>query len=498
MSSYFLAIDQGTTSSRAIIYNQKFEKVSVGQKEFPQYFPKPGWVEHSLTEIWGSVEHSIKSAIKNCSDRKFSKEKIKFIGITNQRETFSVWDSTKKNQKEKAIVWQCNRSSDLCEKFKKNTKAKKIAVSSGLLLDPYFSGTKLHWLLNKDKRFSKNISTKYKFGTIDTYLIWKLTNHKSHFTDTSNASRTLLMNLKTLKWNKDALSFFKIPQFLLPEIKNSNANFGVTQGLKYLPDGIPITGVLGDQQAALFGQGAFEEGSSKCTFGTGAFLLVNSGSKVQRIKNTLSTVAWTINNKTTYANEGSVFIAGAAFQWLRDNLKIIKKSSEIEQLAKKSKCSEGVFFIPAFSGLGSPYWNSKVNATIGGLTRGSNNSHIAHASLEGVAHSICDLYGLLTKSFNKKTAKLFVDGGACLNDYLMSIQSTLLDTQVIRRKDVESTARGAIYMAAIGSNYVRDKKKLLKFNPISKRFNPSKKLQENLLSRKNWNWLVKTSSKIYK
>jgi glycerol kinase len=440
--SFILAIDQGTTSSRALIYNARFERIGVGQKAFSQHFPQPGWVEHDLNEIWESVVSSIKEAISSVSDASFSPSKIAAIGITNQRETYGLWDKTTGKAVSRAVVWQDRRSSDYCRKLQKSSAAKKIIELTGLVLDPYFSGTKLSLQL-RGLESSQNLA----FGNIDTYLLWRLSAGKSHATDVSNASRTLLMNLKTLEWDPFLLKTFNVPSAILPKILPSDARFGETHGLNFLPDGIPIHGILGDQQAALFGQSCLEVGEAKITYGTGAFMLVNTGKKIVKSKGALSTVAWKYKNKTTYALESSVFIAGAAVQWLRDGLKMIANSTEVQELANTVESSEGVFFIPALSGLGSPYWVPEAKGLVGGLSRGSNRAHVARACLEGIAHSVADTFESLKVS-GKKIIR--VDGGASQNPILMQYQCDLLQRQLERPADVETTARGAAIMAALG------------------------------------------------
>ncbi|MEZ4813868.1 MAG: glycerol kinase [Bdellovibrionota bacterium] len=442
--SFILAIDQGTTSSRAFIYNSRFERIGSGQKSFQQYFPHPGWVEHNLDEIWESVRLAIKDAISGVKDPSFDVKKIAAIGITNQRETFGLWDKKTHKPIAKAIVWQDRRSSEYCRKLQRSSSAKKISLVTGLVLDPYFSGSKLALQL-KSLKETKNLA----FGNIDTFLLWKLSNGTAHATDVSNASRTLLMNLKTLDWDPFLLKTFNVPASILPKILSSDARFGETNGLDFLPNGIPIHGILGDQQAALFGQGCLSAGEGKITYGTGAFMLVNTGKQIVRSKGALSTVAWKYKNKTAYALESSVFIAGAAVQWLRDGLKMLKTSSEVETLAKSVESTDGVFFIPALSGLGSPYWVPEARGIIGGLTRGSTSAHIARACLEGIAHSVADTFeSLQLKGMGKKVIR--VDGGASQNEVLMQCQSDLLQRKLERPIDVETTVRGAALMAALG------------------------------------------------
>lgn len=477
--SFILAIDQGTTSSRAFIYNSRFERIGSGQKAFQQYFPQPGWVEHSLDEIWESVRLAIRDAISSVKDPSFDVKKIAAIGITNQRETFGLWDRETHKPLAKAIVWQDRRSSEYCRKLQKSAVAKKIISLTGLVLDPYFSGTKLALQLKEIKN-----KEKVAFGNIDTFLLWKLSNGTAHATDVSNASRTLLMNIKTLDWDPFLLKTFGVPNSILPTILSSDAKFGFTQGLDFLPNGIPIHGILGDQQSALFGQNCLEAGEAKITYGTGAFMLVNSGKKILRAKGALSTVAWKYKNKTSYALESSVFIAGAAVQWLRDGLKALQTSTEIESLAKSVESSDGVFFIPALSGLGSPYWVPEARGIIGGITRGTNRGHIARACLEGIAHSVADTFENLQIAGVKSKA-VRVDGGASQNSLLMQQQADLLQLRLERPRDVETTVRGAALMAALGVGVI-DETFLKKYKDTGASFTPIIKTKEAINLKKLW------------
>lgn len=470
MADYILAIDQGTTSSRVFIYDGSFNVVGKGQKEFPQIYPQAGWVEHDLDDIWHSVEGALKSALQNVKDKNFDVKKISAIGITNQRETFGLWSRKNSKPVGNAIVWQCRRTADLCKKLRKDKSALKMARTAGLVLDPYFSGTKLKWRFDKDKSLhTRARSGELAFGTIDTFLLWKLTAGRSHATDTTNASRTLLMDLKKMQWNKDALKVLNVPEQVLPEIKASDASFGVTHGLATLPDGIPIHGILGDQHAALLGQACTRAGETKVTYGTGAFLVMNTGGELKRSRSALSTVAWTLEGKTSYALEGSVFIAGAAVQWFRDELNLVSESKEIEALAKQVKDSDGVFFIPALSGLGSPYWKPEAKGLLGGITRGTKKPHIARACLEGVAFSIAEVVEVLRKDSKLPLRKIAVDGGAAANDLLMQTQADLLRVKIQRPIDLESTVRGAGYAAAIGVGSIK-LSELRKDSKIEKEF----------------------------
>ena len=466
---YLIAIDQGTTSSRSLVYNERFEVVGMGQQSFPQHYPKPGWVEHDLWEIWHSVEASLKEAIKaaTVADPGFDVQKIGALGITNQRETFGLWDRSSGEPLARAIVWQCRRSATICEKLKKSASGKKLPGITGLVLDPYFSGTKLKWALDNNATWRRRAQKgEVAFGTMDTYLIWKLSAGRAHVTDISNASRTLLMDLKKGEWSTTCLKTLGIPRSLLPKILDSDAFFGETQGLSFLPDGIPIHGVLGDQQAALFGQECFTPGEAKVTYGTGAFLLLNTGNKIRRTQSGLSTVAWRLRGKTTYALEGSVFIAGAAVQWLRDGINLVQKSGEIEGLARQVEDTDGVFMIPALTGLGSPYWVPQARGIIGGITRGTKKAHIARACLEAIASSVAELFENLQKDSGLKLRRLRVDGGASQNSLLLRMQSDLTGVIVERPRDVESTARGAVYIAALGAGFISNEKKLAGINPV--------------------------------
>jgi glycerol kinase len=493
---YILSIDQGTSSSRAVVYNQDFEIVGVGQQEFAQHFPQAGWVEHDLEEIWNSVVDSVRQALDVASQKEqtFSAHLIAAIGITNQRETFGLWDRDSGKPLHRAIVWQCRRSQKICERMSKTSAGKKLKKITGLVLDPYFSGTKLKWLFDSDQKLrSAAKSSSVCFGTMDTFLIYKLSGGRAHVTDTSNASRTMLMDLKTCTWSKEALKTLQVPAEILPNIQSSDTLFAHTQGLDFLPDGIPVHGVLGDQQAALFGQNCLQRGDAKITYGTGAFMLVNCGSAPRVSKTGVSTVAWTIGKKHTYAVEASVFIAGAAVQWLRDGLQIIDKSSEIESLAKSVETSEGVFFVPALTGLGSPYWAPGARGLIGGLNRGSRKAHVARACLEGIAHSVADVFQSLLKDAAATSKSIKVDGGASRNGLMMQHQSDLLRCKIIRPKDVETTVKGAAYMAALGVGLVKNIGDLSKISKIDKEFCPQMKNKDSLELKKLWAKRVRAS-----
>lgn len=477
MSKFILAIDQGTTGSTAVLIDTQGKVVCKKNEEFPQIFPKPGWVEHNLDDIWKSVSNTIGAVLAEAEHLGFKNaaSKIAAIGITNQRETVGIWNRKTHKPLHNAIVWQCRRTTDFCKKHKKEESW--IKRKTGLVLDPYFSASKIAWLLkNSSARMSEAKKGVLAVGTMDTYLVWKLTKGATHVTDVSNASRTMLMDLKSCKWDKKLTDFFNIPEALLPEIKSSAEIYGVTKGLSFLPDGIPISGIAGDQQSALFGQACFKEGEAKCTYGTGSFLLMNTGKKIVRSKaGLLTTVAWRIGNEkeATYALEGSAFICGAAVQWLRDQLQFVQSAPEIEVLAKQVKETDGVEFVPAFTGLGAPYWDPEARACITGMTRGTNRSHIARACLEGMALQNVDLLRAMEKDLDKKMRQLKVDGGASSNNLLMQIQSDYLGAKVIRPRNVETTALGAAFLAGIGVGIWKSKKDILTIWSKDKEFQHS-------------------------
>jgi glycerol kinase len=456
MKNYVLAIDQGTTSSRAAILNSKGEIIASYSQEFQQIYPKPGWVEHNANDIWKTIEHTVEKALDIAKNKGLkSKDDIACIGITNQRETVAVWNRKTSQPIYNAIVWQCRRTADFCLKNKR--KEGWIRKKTGLVLDPYFSATKVSWILKNVKgALSQAKKGDLAMGTMDTFLLWRLTGGQTHATDVTNASRTSLYNIFRGTWDTELLKFFSVPKELLPNVLPSSGVFGYTKGLHFLPDGIPISGMAGDQQSALFGQACFQKGEAKCTYGTGSFLLMNTGDKAVMSKHgMLTTIAWQLKNqkKVTYALEGSAFICGAAVQWLRDNMGFIEKSSQIEELARKVDDTEGVEFVPSFTGLGAPYWNPEARAMISGLTRGSKREHIARACLEGMALQNVDLLKAMEKDLKKKMSLLKVDGGASANDLLMQIQSDFLGRKVIRPKQVETTVLGAAFLAGLGVGF---------------------------------------------
>lgn len=484
MKKYILAIDQGTTSTRVCVFDQDGSLVTQAQEEFPQIFPQPGWVEHDPLDIWNSTKKTLASATE-----KIDKRQIAGIGITNQRETVVIWDRKTHQPVMNAIVWQCRRTQDFCEKLRKQKLAKKIQTKTGLVIDPYFSASKIHWILkNTPGTKQKALRQQLAAGTIDSFLLWKLTGGKSHKTDVSNASRTMLMNLKTLQWDAELLKIFGIPAGLLPQIEPSQSDFGVTHDLGVLPDGIPITGILGDQQAALFGQGCFESGQAKCTFGTGSFILLNSGSKAKMSKNKLlTTVAWQINKqKPVYAIEGGAFICGAAVQWLRDGLGILHHSSEVEKLAEQVTSSEGVEFIPALAGLGAPHWKAEARGLITGLTRGTTKAHIARATLEAMALQNVEILQAMQKDSGLKLKSLKVDGGAASNSLLMQMQADYLGSEVVRPKIFETTAFGAALMAGLGLGLWKNTSELLGVLKKDKSFIPAYSAKQRQQRFNSW------------
>lgn len=451
---YILSIDQGTTSSRAIIFNNGGEIVSIGQKEFTQIYPKSGWVEHDPKEIWSSQIAVIAEALVRADIKSAD---IAAIGITNQRETTIVWDRETGKPIYNAIVWQDRRTAAYCDELKEQGREELIRKKTGLLIDSYFSATKIRWILHHvEGAMEKAKEGKLLFGTVDTWLIYNLTDKEKHVTDVSNASRTMLYNIADMQWDQELLDLFGIPKAMLPEVKSSSEVYGETAG-KILTDRIPIAGIAGDQQAALFGQLCTKEGMVKNTYGTGCFMLMNIGSKPIVSKNNLvTTIAWQIGDQVTYALEGSIFIAGAIVQWLRDGLGIIKSSEEVEALANKVKDTEGVYVVPAFAGLGAPHWDSYARGTIVGLTRGSNASHIARAALEGIAFQTVDILKAMESDAGTEIHELRVDGGATKNNLLMQFQADILQAQVVRPRITETTAIGAAYLAGLAVGYWKD------------------------------------------
>lgn len=467
-----LAIDQGTTGTRAVIYNDRLSVLSSSYKEFPQYFPKPGWVEHDALEIWASTVAVIKNVI---GSSRINIEKFAAIGITNQRETTVLWDKETSKPVHRAIVWQCRRTSDLCASKSLQKYKNVFRKKTGLFLDPYFSGTKIKWLLDNNKNLRRLAENgRLCFGTIDSWLIWKLTNGASHVTDMTNASRTLIFNIQTLKWDKQLLKILNIPPKILPLVQKPGSIFGLTSGKETgLPAGIPIASVLGDQQAALYGQGCYQQGSIKNTYGTGSFIVLNTGEKIiYSKKGLLTTVASDQNGNPVYALEGSIFIAGAAIQWLRDQLKCIKFSNETEGVIKSIQSTDGVYFVPAFSGLGTPYWDSEARGIICGLTRGSSYRHITRAALESIAYQTKDVIDIMRMELSSPIKELKVDGGACQNNFLMQFQADILNCKVLRPKVIELTALGTAKLAGVTIGLLDNKNLRSQSSKYGKVFNP--------------------------
>jgi len=451
MSKYILSLDQGTTSSRSILFDKDGNVVAVAQKEFEQIFPNPAWVEHNPMEIWESQLETVLEVIKKTNIQPLD---IASIGITNQRETTVVWDKNSGEPIYNAIVWQDRRTASFCDELKATGKASLIQQKTGLIIDSYFSGTKVKWIIdNVAGAREKAANGELLFGTIDTWLLWKLTNGRVHATDVSNASRTMLCNIATCEWDEELLELMNVPISILPKICSSSEVYGYTTIIDGTTE-IPIAGIAGDQQSALFGQMCIYPGMVKNTYGTGCFMLMNTGEEmIVSQNNLLTTVAWKINGVTHYALEGSVFIAGAVVQWLRDGLGIIKSSDEVEALATKVDTTDGVYIVPAFAGLGAPYWNQHARGTITGLTRGTNTSHIARAAVESIAYQTMDVLSAMNADSNIKIKELRVDGGATINNLLMQFQADVLDTNVVRPVITETTALGAAYLAGLAVGF---------------------------------------------
>ena len=475
---YILALDQGTTSSRAILFDHAGTIRAAAQKEFTQIFPRPGWVEHDADEIWLTQSSVARSVLKKA---RVQADQIAAIGITNQRETTVVWDRETGQPVGNAIVWQDRRTAAYCDQLRKRGLAAKVRKKTGLVLDPYFSGTKLRWILQNVAGARRQAQTgRLAFGTVDSWLVWKLTGGRRHVTDVSNASRTMLFNLKTLDWDDELLKLMDIPRSLLPEVRSSSEVYGESN---LLSKPVPIAGMAGDQQAALFGQVCTRPGLVKNTYGTGCFMLMNTGSKPIPSKHKLlTTVAWRIGNRTEYALEGSVFIAGAVVQWLRDGLGLIKKSSDVEKLARSVPDNGGVYLVPAFAGLGAPHWDPYARGIMAGLTRGCSAGHVARAALESMAFQTHDLLQAMEADSGIKLKELRVDGGAAANDLLMEFQAGLLDVPVVRPEVTETTALGAAYLAGLAVGFWKNQDDIARHWHAEKKFKPSMKAAQ----RKEW------------
>ncbi len=491
MSKYVMALDAGTTSNRCILFNEKGEICSMAQKEFTQYFPKPGWVEHDANEIWSS---QLGVAVEAMEKIDASYADIAGIGITNQRETTIVWDKKTGEPVYNAIVWQCRRTSEYCDELKNKNLTEVFRKKTGLIIDAYFSGTKIKWILdNVEGARERAEKGELLFGTVETWLIWKLTKGKVHVTDYSNASRTLLFNINTLEWDEEILEILNIPKSMLPEVKPSSCVYGKSHS-KFFGGEIPVAGAAGDQQAALFGQTCFDAGEVKNTYGTGCFMLMNTGDKPVFSKNGLvTTIAWELDGKITYALEGSIFVAGASIQWIRDELRLIDSSEDSEYMAKKVKDTNGCYVVPAFTGLGAPHWDQYARGVIVGITRGVNKYHIIRATLESIAYQVNDVIDAMKADAGIEISALKVDGGASANDFLMQIQSDLINAPVRRPKCVETTAMGAAYLAGLAVGYWKDKKDVIKNWNIDKTFYPDIDEEERINKIKGWNKAVKYS-----
>ena len=491
MSKYVMALDAGTTSNRCIIFNEKGEMCSVAQKEFTQYFPKPGWVEHDANEIWSS---QLGVAVEAMAKLGIGADDIAAIGITNQRETTVVWDKNTGEPVYHAIVWQCRRTSEYCDTLKDKGLTDKFREKTGLIIDAYFSGTKLKWILDNVEGVRERAEKgELLFGTVETWLIWKLTKGKSHVTDYSNASRTLLFNIKDLTWDKEILEELNIPECMLPEPKPSSCIYGYSDA-SFFGKEIPIAGAAGDQQAALFGQTCFNPGEAKNTYGTGCFMLMNTGETPVYSKNGLvTTIAWGLDGKVNYALEGSIFVAGASIQWLRDELRIIDSAPDSEYMAKKVKDTFGCYVVPAFTGLGAPHWDQYARGTIVGLTRGVNKYHIIRATLESLAYQVNDVLQAMKADSGIDLAALKVDGGASANDFLMQFQSDIINAPVKRPCCVETTAMGAAYLAGLAVGYWGSKEDVIKNWAIDKVFTPAMDGEDREEKIKGWNKAVKCS-----
>ena len=489
MAKYIMALDAGTTSNRCILFNEAGEMCSVAQKEFTQYFPKPGWVEHDANEIWSTQLEVAQKAMANLN---VSAAEIAAIGITNQRETTVVWDKNTGEPIYHAIVWQCRRTSEYCDSLKEKGLVDKVRAKTGLVIDAYFSGTKLRWLLeNVPGAREKAERGELLFGNVETWLIWKLTGGRVHVTDYSNASRTMMFNINTLEWDDEILEELNIPRCMLPEPRPSSCVYGHALA-QYFGGPIPIAGAAGDQQAALFGQTCFTPGEVKNTYGTGGFLLMNTGEKPVFSKNGLvTTIAWGLDGKVTYALEGSIFVSGAAIQWLRDELRVIDASPDSEYMAKKVKDTNGCYVVPAFTGLGAPHWDQYARGTIVGITRGVNKYHIIRATLDSLAYQAHDVVRAMEADSGIQLSALKVDGGASANNYLLQTQADLNKAPVQRPSCVETTAMGAAYLAGLAVGYWKSKEDVLKNWAIDRTFEPALPEAERVKRLEGWNRAVK-------
>ena len=495
MKQYILALDQGTSSSRAIVFDERGTTCAVAQREFRQIFPKSGWVEHDPHEIWSSQASVIAEAITMMDITGLN---IAGIGITNQRETTIVWDSETEEPVYNAIVWQDRRTSDYCDELKNQGLTEMIRQKTGLIIDAYFSATKIKWILdNVPGARERAEKGKLMFGTVDTWLIWRLTRGEVHVTDVSNASRTMLFNINTLEWDQELLDLFRIPRSMMPEVKSSSEVYGHTKTTIFAHK-VPISGIAGDQQAALFGQMCTEPGMVKNTYGTGCFLLMNSGEKpILSQNNLLTTVAWKIGDRVNYALEGSIFVGGSVVQWLRDGLGVINSSSEVEALASQVPDTNGVYFVPALTGLGAPWWDQYARGTIVGISRGTTTAHIARAALEGIAYQTMDITAAMSRDAGIPLKELKVDGGASRNNLLMQFQADILGTKVIRPQVVETTAMGAAYLAGLAVGYWSSIDEIRKQWQIDRVFEPSMEEAKVAEAKAGWTDAVKRTLSDY-
>ncbi|WP_461810629.1 glycerol kinase GlpK [Faecalimonas sp.] len=491
MGKYIMALDAGTTSNRCILFNEKGDMCSVAQKEFAQYFTKPGWVEHDANEIWST---QLGVAVEAMNKIGASAKDIAAIGITNQRETAIVWDKETGEPVYNAIVWQCRRTSDYCDRLKEEGMTEFFRRKTGLVIDAYFSATKVKWILDNVKGARKKAEEgRLLFGTVETWLIWKLTKGKVHVTDYSNASRTMLFNINTLEWDDEILKKLEIPKSMLPEVSPSSCVYGMTDS-SFFGDEIIIGGAAGDQQAALFGQTCFQKGEAKNTYGTGCFLLMNTGEKpVFSNHGLVTTIAWGLDGKVNYALEGSIFVAGAAIQWLRDEMKLIDSSKDSESFAQRVEDTNGCYVVPAFTGLGAPHWDQYARGTIVGITRGVNRYHIIRATLESIAYQVHDVLEAMEADSGISIPALKVDGGASANNFLMQVQADIINAPVIRPKCVETTAMGAAYLAGLAVGYWADKEEVVKNWKKDESFIPKITEQERGKKIKGWNKAIKYS-----
>ncbi|NBK47138.1 glycerol kinase GlpK [Staphylococcus delphini] len=492
MGNYILSIDQGTTSSRAILFNEEGEIVGVAQREFKQHFPKSGWVEHDANEIWSSVLSVMASVM---TENNVSANEIKGIGITNQRETTVVWDKETGRPIYNAIVWQSRQTQPICDTLKQEGHEQTFRDKTGLLLDPYFSGTKVKWILDKvDGAREKAAKGEILFGTIDTWLVWKLSGGRAHVTDYSNASRTLMYNIHELKWDDELLELLDVPKAMLPEVKPSSEIYCETIDYHFFGQNVPIAGIAGDQQAALFGQACFERGDVKNTYGTGGFMLMNTGEEAVKSGNgLLTTIAYGIDGKVNYALEGSIFVSGSAIQWLRDGLRMINSAPQSEDYAKRVDSTEGVYVVPAFVGLGTPYWDSDARGAIFGLTRGTEKEHFIRATLESLCYQTRDVIEAMAQDSGIEVNSLRVDGGAVKNNFLMQFQSDLLNIEVERPEINETTALGAAYLAGIATGFWKDKSEIQRRWKLEKSFEPEMDQKESNRLYKGWKKAVEAT-----